>query len=217
MINHQFIFVKMSSLLLLEDGYEGRRKFYETEDESEAISQLKEWVVENENREIFLIEVSPDEEQSIASGFDYFTSDIQSKKPDSFDIWCHKCHRLIEGVTHEDVQKLETVKVKIIKPNFVEIHHNAYCDQCKQNTITTLVELKKTKGKRKRSCGQIEKSKKSEAILPTSPRPLYPSHMALSGVVGRPNGNTKDKKRRTNKITAHIANYDDFDAWGNWA
>ena len=150
----------MSSLLLLDDNYEGRRKYYETYDESEAIFQLKEWVVENENREVFLIEVSSGGEVPIADGFDYFTSDIIPKKVDSFDIWCHQCHHTIEGLTHEDVQKLETVKVRIVKPNHIEIHHNAYCDQCKQHTITTLVELKKNNKKKRKRCEKLGKSQK---------------------------------------------------------
>ena len=144
----------MTSLLFLEDNYSGRRKYFETYNHEKAIKKLKEWVIENDNREIYLYEIGPETEKQIASGEDFFTSDLETKVEGSRDIWCHKCRRITEGVSPKDLENLQTnLKTTYIIANdndeYREIHHNTYCTYCKDYTITTLVELIKNK-KRKR-------------------------------------------------------------------
>ena len=66
----------MTTLLLVEDTYEGRREFFKTSDVAQATCRLINWVSQNKNRDVFLFEVGPGKESLIASGFELFNSDM---------------------------------------------------------------------------------------------------------------------------------------------
>ena len=66
----------MTTLLLLEDSYEGRREFFEASDVEKAIKQLKRWVIQNKDRDVFLFKISPGKEEQITSGFELFGPEL---------------------------------------------------------------------------------------------------------------------------------------------
>ncbi len=66
----------MTTFLLVEDTYEGRREFFKTSDVAQATCLLIDWVSQNKNRDVFLFEVGPGIETQITSGFELFKSDM---------------------------------------------------------------------------------------------------------------------------------------------
>ena len=69
----------MTTLLLVEDTYEGRREFFKKSEVELATCQLINWVSKNKNRDVFLFEVGPGIETQITSGFELFKSDMTLK------------------------------------------------------------------------------------------------------------------------------------------
>ena len=88
----------MSTLLFLEDCYKNRREFFQFGDIDKAIILLKEWVLENKDRDVFLYEIKPGIERCLMSGYDLFRANLKQNTNEyikfndiinDFDKWGH--------------------------------------------------------------------------------------------------------------------------------
>lgn len=143
----------MTNLLLLDNGWDGTRKFYEICNKDDAIKELKNKCIKQETQEIFLYEVNPERETQITSGYEIFTSDFKVRSPGSQDIWCSTCGYLWEAATKEEIDNCNIQTYKVEKNHYTEIHHWIHCVNNCLGRMEFLVKLYPKKLKKpKRKC-----------------------------------------------------------------
>ncbi len=120
----------MTTLLLVDDTCEGRKEYFESNEEYEAIECLKKWCLEVNTHEVFLTEVGPGIDRRIDSGHEIFTSTFEIRAPDSRDIWCTSCGFMHEAMNDEDIDRLPIKKIINEREYGTETLYTTPCTVC---------------------------------------------------------------------------------------